>query len=130
MLTFAREALLERMAAAKERIWLSSPFISNIVAGEICEAAAKSKAVDKRLLTDLNERSVRCGVLDPEPFRGFDAAVSRYVTRTSTIAELPPFGGVPLEVAGKGYLSVENGCELTRPEFEQLARATQAKAMA
>src|SRR4051794_18843871 len=66
LMTFAREALLERVEGAKRRIWLASPFISAAVAEEICEAAAKSEAGEKRLLTDLNERSVRCGVLDPE----------------------------------------------------------------
>lgn len=46
-----------------------------------------------------------------------------YVTRTSLVAEVPPVAGAPLELAGKTYLSVENGCELKRPEFENLARA-------
>ncbi|HET9591449.1 MAG TPA: phospholipase D-like domain-containing protein [Solirubrobacterales bacterium] len=66
VLTFARSALLERIAGAESRIWLSSPFVTAAVAGEICKAAAESKAVDRRLLTDLDERAVRCGVLDPE----------------------------------------------------------------
>jgi PLD-like domain len=46
-----------------------------------------------------------------------------YVTRTSFVAEVPPSMGAPLALAGKTYLSVENGCELTRAEFESLAQA-------
>jgi hypothetical protein len=46
-----------------------------------------------------------------------------YVTRTSFVAEVPPTMGAPLSLAGKTYLSVENGCELTREEFERLAQA-------
>jgi len=44
-----------------------------------------------------------------------------FVTKTSVIADAPPWAGVRLAVAGKTYLQVENGCELTRSEFEQVA---------
>lgn len=64
VVTFARQLLLERIARAGKRIWLASPFISAPVASAICEAAAKSTAVERLLLTDLDERAVRSGVLD------------------------------------------------------------------
>jgi hypothetical protein len=50
-----------------------------------------------------------------------------WVTRASKVAEVAPFDGVPLKLVGKSHLSVENGCELTRPEFERIARALQPK---
>lgn len=46
-----------------------------------------------------------------------------FVTKTSVVAQIPLWIGVPLAVAGKSYLSVENGCELTRAEFERMAQA-------
>lgn len=46
-----------------------------------------------------------------------------YVTKASVIAGVSPWEGVPLEMAGKTHLSVENGCELTRREFEKIAWA-------
>lgn len=46
-----------------------------------------------------------------------------YVTPVSVVAGVSPWAGVPLAVAGKTHLSVENGCKLTRGEFEAVARA-------
>ncbi|HET7443190.1 MAG TPA: phospholipase D-like domain-containing protein [Solirubrobacterales bacterium] len=62
----AREELMRRIRSATERIWLASPFLSLPVAEEIAEAAAKSPAAERKLLTDASERSVAVGVLDAD----------------------------------------------------------------
>jgi hypothetical protein len=54
--------------------------------------------------------------------RDLDAAEQwPFVTKTSVVAEAPPWAGVRLAVAGKTYLQVENGCQLTQDEFERIA---------
>lgn len=65
LIPFARDELMRRIEGAEERIWLSSPFLSFPVAKQIAEAADKSTAPDRRLITALDERSVAVGVLDP-----------------------------------------------------------------
>jgi hypothetical protein len=65
LIPFAREELMRKIAGAEERILLASPFLSFPVAKQIAEAADKSTAQDRRLLTALEERSVAVGVLDP-----------------------------------------------------------------
>lgn len=66
LLTFARGELLKRVEAASERILLASPFLSNRVAAHLAEAAERSDASDRRLITALAVGSVRVGVLDPD----------------------------------------------------------------
>lgn len=66
LLTFARSELLRQIEGASDRIWLASPFLSTAIAAYIAEAAAKSSAVQLRMLTALVPRSVRVGVLDPK----------------------------------------------------------------
>jgi phospholipase D-like protein len=66
LVTFAREALLERIAAAEKRVWLASPFLTAPVATRIRDAIADSSAGDRRLLTALVPRSVQVGVLSPK----------------------------------------------------------------
>jgi len=65
LIPFARDRLMEKIASAEKRIWLASPFLSFPVAKQIAEAANKSTAQDRKLLTALDERSVAVGVLDP-----------------------------------------------------------------
>lgn len=65
LIPFARDRLMEKIASAEKRIWLASPFLSFPVAKQIAEAARKSPAQDRKLLTALDERSVAVGVLDP-----------------------------------------------------------------
>jgi len=56
--------------------------------------------------------------------RDFEAAEQwPFVTKTSVVAEVPPSMGALLSAANKTYHSVQRGCELTRTEFEGLARA-------
>ena len=63
LLTFARDELLKKIAAAEERVWLASPFLTAPVAAHIREAVMESTAGDRRLLTALTPRSVQVGVL-------------------------------------------------------------------
>lgn len=65
LLSFARGELLKRVEAANERIRLTSPFLSVGVADHLAEAAERSEATDRRLITALVAGSVRVGVLDP-----------------------------------------------------------------
>jgi hypothetical protein len=58
--------LLEQIEVAAERIWLTSPFVTLPIARQIGEAAGRSSAHDRRLLTALDPISVRVGVLDPK----------------------------------------------------------------
>src|SRR6185436_18235843 len=62
---FARDELMRKIEGAEGRIWLASPFLSFPVAKQIAEAADKSTALDRKLLTALDERSVAIGILDP-----------------------------------------------------------------
>ncbi len=66
LIPLAREELLQKIREAKSRIWLASPFLTLPIAEMICEEATKSKASNRRLLTSLEPRSVRVGVLDPK----------------------------------------------------------------
>src|SRR5215212_1987766 len=61
--TFAREELLAGVAAAEERVWLASPFLTAPIAARIADAAAEAEAGDLRFLTALVPRSVQAGVL-------------------------------------------------------------------
>jgi hypothetical protein len=65
LVTFAREELLARVAAAQKRVWLVSPFITAPIAERIRDALETSTAGDRRLLTALVPRSVEVGVLSP-----------------------------------------------------------------
>jgi len=56
---------MKKLANAKERIWLASPFITLNVAKEISNGVRRSPVSDKRLLTAVSDRSVEVGVLDP-----------------------------------------------------------------
>lgn len=61
--TFAREELLARVAAAEERVWLASPFLTAPIAARVVDAAAEAEAKNLRFLTALVPRSVQAGVL-------------------------------------------------------------------
>jgi hypothetical protein len=63
---FARPELVGRIERARRRIWLVSPYITGGIANEIAEAAERSKARERWLITELEEHSVRSGVLSPK----------------------------------------------------------------
>ena len=66
---YARGELVEKVERARQRILLVSPFITAGVAKEIAAAAERSSAAERRLITALDERSVRSRVLDPKGLR-------------------------------------------------------------
>lgn len=74
LVDFARDLLIERIEAAKERVWLVSPFVTRPIAERIRSAARAGSAADRRLLTALEPRSVQVGVLDPSALRVLRAA--------------------------------------------------------
>jgi hypothetical protein len=63
LITFAREELLAKVSAAREQVWLVSPFLTAPVAKRISDAVIKAEARDLRMLTALVPRSVQAGVL-------------------------------------------------------------------
>lgn len=65
LLTFARNELVSEIEAAKQRVWLCSPFLTTPVGAQIAEAVASADCKDRRLLTALSEQSVRARVLHP-----------------------------------------------------------------
>jgi hypothetical protein len=69
LVTFVRGELLQQIEAARERIWLASPYLSKPIAEYIVKSAAKSSASQRRLMTALVSGSVKVGVLDPEALR-------------------------------------------------------------
>ncbi|MDQ3726083.1 MAG: phospholipase D-like domain-containing protein [Actinomycetota bacterium] len=67
---YARDELLGRIADARERVWLVSPFLTAPVADDIREALPARSSLDLRLLTALVPRSVQVGVLSPSALVG------------------------------------------------------------
>lgn len=74
LVDFARNLLIEQIEAARERIWLVSPFLTRPIAERIRHAATGCTAAERRLLTALEPRSVQVGVLDPHALRSLQAA--------------------------------------------------------
>jgi phosphatidylserine/phosphatidylglycerophosphate/cardiolipin synthase-like enzyme len=65
LLTFARGELLQKIAAAEERVWLASPFLTAPIAARIRDAVGEPPVREPRLLTALTPRSVQVGILSP-----------------------------------------------------------------
>lgn len=63
LVTAANRALLWQLRHASDRIWLASPYLSMTAASRLVKEATSSTAGQRRLLTSVNERSVRAGVL-------------------------------------------------------------------
>lgn len=66
LVTVASRRLLWQLGHARNRIWLASPYLSLNAAERLIESAAGSPAGDRRLLTAVEEGSVRAGTLSPE----------------------------------------------------------------
>lgn len=66
LVPFARGRLLQRIEAARQRIWLVSPYLTLPTAIRIGDAATKSGASEKRLVTALTPRSAQVGTLEPK----------------------------------------------------------------
>lgn len=74
LIDFARNLLMARIEAARERIWLVSPFLTRPIAERIHRTVKDSAATERRLLTALEPRSVQVGVLDPSGLKSLRAA--------------------------------------------------------
>ena len=88
LLTFARGELLRQIEGASDRIWLASPFLSTAIATYIAEAAARSSATERRLMTAMAPRSVRVGVLDPKALLILHDSGFRIVSRSNLHAKV------------------------------------------
>lgn len=66
LVTVASRSLLGQLRRAQARIWLASPFLSITAAERLIENAAGAGAADRRLLTAVDEGSVRAGSLSPK----------------------------------------------------------------
>jgi hypothetical protein len=73
LVTAANRALLWRLRHASDRIWLASPYVSMAAANRLIEDAASSTTGGRRLLTAVNERSVRAGVLSAKALLALQA---------------------------------------------------------
>jgi hypothetical protein len=130
LVTFARDMLLHRIEAAKESIWLVSPFLTRAIAERICEAAG-SGTQQKRFLTALDKRSVQVGVLDPEGLAalhqcGFEIATIRNLHAKASLLDgkWGLIGSGNLTGAGLG------GEDGGNAELGVVLRATQVQAAA
>jgi PLD-like domain len=74
LVDFARNLLIARIEAARDRVWLVSPFLTHLIAERIQRAAGSCTATERRLLTALEPRSVQVGVLDPNALRSLQVA--------------------------------------------------------
>lgn len=69
LITTARFELIAAIASAEHSVRLASPFLSRRAASLVARAASGSDLADRRLLTALDQMSVRTGVLDPKGLR-------------------------------------------------------------
>lgn len=63
------EALIDRVAAARDRVWLASPFVSDYFAKRICDCLPRDRRLDLRLIVALNGSGVESGTLDLSALR-------------------------------------------------------------
>jgi hypothetical protein len=66
LVTAAGSALLWQLHRARNRIWLASPYLSMTAAKRLVEETASAPARERRLLTAVDERSVRAGTLSAD----------------------------------------------------------------
>lgn len=131
LVTLAGEPLLRRMRSARERILLASPYLSMTAAKRLLEAAAASSAMELRLLTALDEGSVRGGSLSPTALAalregGFElASIANLHAKLSLVdADWGLVGSGNLTGAGlglEGMGNVELGVELGSAQLDGAA---------
>lgn len=118
LVTAANEALLWQIHHARNRIWLASPYVSATVAKRLKETSAEC---ERRLLTAVNEASVRSGVLSAEALlelqtNGFEvASIDNLHAKLSLVDSWGMLGSGNLTAAGLGLDgegNVELGVEL------------------
>lgn len=74
LLDVARDDVIESVRRARQRTWLTSPFLSASIAELIADAATFSGASDLRLITALGDDAVRRGVLSVKGLEVLHAA--------------------------------------------------------
>jgi hypothetical protein len=132
LLPFARGELLRQIEGAEERVWLTSPFLSAPIAEYLVEAADRSRADDRRLLTALVRSSVIGGALDPRALRvlgegGFEVRSRRNLHAKVSIVDFRwgLVGSGNLTNAGLGSTgrgNAELGVVLTEDQVEVAAK--------
>ena len=120
---------MRQIENAKARIWLASPFLSAAIAEYIAEAATRSSATERRLLTALVPRSVRVGVLDPKALLILEDYGFKIVSRRNLHAKVSVVdshwglvGSGNLTDAGLGGTergNAELGVVLDEPQLDQ-----------
>jgi PLD-like domain len=103
LVEYARGALIEEIERGRRRIWLVSPYITGGVANELAAAAERSKARQRWLITELEERSVRSRVLDPKGLRRLHEAGFRVASLQNLHAKVSIVGDWGL--VGSGNLT-------------------------
>ncbi len=117
MVTAAGSALLWQLRHARSRIWLASPYLSMTAAERLLEETASAPAGQRRLLTAVNEGSVRAGTLSAKALLmlqadGFDlASLDNLHAKLSLVDSWGLIGSGNLTGAGLG-LKDEGNLEL------------------
>lgn len=118
LVTAASEALLWQIRHAHSRVWLASPYVSAAAAKRLVEAPVEC---ERRLLTAVNEASVRSGVLSAKALlamqaTGFEvASIDNLHAKLSLVDSWGMVGSGNLTAAGLGLDgegNVELGVEL------------------
>jgi len=119
LVTAANEALLWRISNAHSRIWLASPYVSATAAKRLVETPTEC---ERRLLSAVNEGSVRSGVLSANALLelqagGFEvASIDNLHAKLSLVDSWGMLGSGNLTAAGLGIAgegNVELGVELS-----------------
>jgi len=120
LVAIAGETLLWQLRHACKRVWLASPYVSMTAAQRLVETTAAA-APERRLLTAVNEASVRAGVLSAKALvelraSGFElASVENLHAKLSLVDSWGMVGSGNLTAAGlglKGEGNLELGVEL------------------
>lgn len=120
------EALIDRIAAARDRVWLASPFVSDYFAKRICDRLPSNPELDIRLLVALNGSGVESGTLNLSALRRLRAAgfilknVTNLHAKVSIVdADWGLVGSGNLTKAGQKATNVELGVVLYPQQHAQ-----------
>lgn len=120
------EALIDRIAAARDRVWLASPFVSDYFAKRICDRLPRNKTLDLRLIVALNGSGVGSGTLSLPALRRFRSAgfvlgnVTNLHAKVSIVeSDWALVGSGNLTKAGQKATNVELGVVLLPHQHDQ-----------
>lgn len=120
------EALIDRVAAARERVWLASPFVSDYFAKRICDRLPRNGKLDLRLIVALNGSGVENGTLNLAALRRFRKAgfvlgnVTNLHAKVSIVdSDWGLVGSGNLTKAGQNATNVELGVVLYPQQHAQ-----------